>query len=161
VDSSGKPQAEVPDVVGKSFDEAQSDLQAAGFKVTRKDKESDNEDPGTVLAQVPKGGTQVDSGSPIELTVAKESSQVAVPDVTGEDAPAAIAALSGQGFVIDQQSRDVDSPDGDGVVLEQTPRAGTKAKKGSKVTIVVGNFNPDLNPEGGTTTGAGGTGTTP
>jgi eukaryotic-like serine/threonine-protein kinase len=159
--SSGKPQAEVPDVVGKSFDEAQSALQAAGFKVTRKDKETDKEDPGTVLAQVPKGGTQVDSGSPIELTVAKESSQVAVPDVTGEDAPAAIAALSGQGFVIDQQSRDVDSPDGDGVVLEQSPTGGKKAKKGSKVTIVVGKFNPALNPEGGTTTGAGGTGTTP
>jgi serine/threonine-protein kinase len=93
--------------------------------------------------------------------VAKESSQIPVPDVTGEDAPAAIAALSGQGFVIDQQSRDVDSPDGDGVVLEQTPKGGTKTKKGSKVTIVVGKFNPDLNPEGGTTTGAGGTGTTP
>jgi serine/threonine-protein kinase len=159
--SSGKPQAEIPNVVGKSFDEAQSTLQAAGFKVTRKDKESDKEDPGTVLSQSPKGGTQVDSGSTIALTVAKESSQVAVPDVTGEDAPAAIAALSGQGFVIDQQSRDVNTPDGDGVVLEQTPSAGTKAKKGSKVTIVVGNFNPDLNPEGGTTTGNGGTGTTP
>jgi eukaryotic-like serine/threonine-protein kinase len=159
--SSGKPQAEVPDVVGKSFDEAQSTLQAAGFRVTRKDKETDKEDPGTVLAQNPKSGGEVDSGSTVELTVAKESSQVAVPDVTGEDAPAAVAALSGQGFVIDQQSRDVDSPDGDGVVLEQTPAGGKKAKKGSKVTIVVGKFNPDLNPEGGTTTGAGGTGTTP
>jgi eukaryotic-like serine/threonine-protein kinase len=159
--SSGKPQAEVPEVVGKSFDEAQSTLQAAGFKVTRKDSETDKEDPGTVLSQSPKGGTQVDSGSTIALTVAKESSQVAVPDVTGEDAPAAIAALSGQGFVIDQQSRDVDSPDGDGVVLEQSPAGGKKAKKGSKVAIVVGKFNPDLNPEGGTTTGAGGTGTTP
>jgi beta-lactam-binding protein with PASTA domain/tRNA A-37 threonylcarbamoyl transferase component Bud32 len=159
--SSGKPQVEVPDVVDKSFDEAQSTLQAAGFKVTRKDKETEDKDAGTVLAESPKGGTQVDAGSTIALTVAKEPSQVAVPDVTGEDAPTAIAALSGQGFVIDQQSRDVDSPDGDGVVLEQSPTGGKKAKKGSKVTIVVGKFNPDLNPEGGTTTGDGGTGTTP
>jgi eukaryotic-like serine/threonine-protein kinase len=159
--SSGKPQAAVPNVVGKSFDEAQSTLQAAGFKVTRKDKESEDKDPGTVLAQTPKGGVQIDSGSTIALTVAKEPSQVAVPDVTGEDAPAAIAALSGQGFVIDQQSRDVSTPDGDGVVIEQSPTGGKKVKKGSKVTIVVGKFNPDLNPEGGTTTGAGGTGTTP
>jgi eukaryotic-like serine/threonine-protein kinase len=159
--SSGKPQAAVPNVVGKSFDEAQSTLQAAGFKVTRKDKESEDKDPGTVLAQSPKGGVQIDSGSTIALTVAKEPSQVAVPDVTGEDAPTAIAALSGQGFVIDQQSRDVSTPDGDGVVIEQSPTGGKKVKKGSKVTIVVGKFNPDLNPEGGTTTGAGGTGTTP
>jgi eukaryotic-like serine/threonine-protein kinase len=92
--------------------------------------------------------------------VAKEPAQAPVPDVTGEDAPAAIAALSGQGFAIDQQSRDVPTPDGDGVVLEQSPAGGKKVKKGSKVTIVVGKFNPDLNPEGGTTTGDT-TGTTP
>jgi beta-lactam-binding protein with PASTA domain/tRNA A-37 threonylcarbamoyl transferase component Bud32 len=158
--SSGKPQAEVPDVVGKSFEEAQSTLQAAGFKVTRKDKESDTKDPGTVLSQDPKSGTQIDSGSTVALTVAKEPAAAPVPDVTGEDSPDAIRKLSSMGFEVDPQTRDVDSPDGDGVVIEQTPAAGTKAKKGSKVTIVVGKFNPDLNPEGGTTTGDG-TGTTP
>jgi len=159
--SSGKPQVEVPDVVGKSFDEASSNLQAAGFKVTRTDKESDK-DPGTVLSQNPTGGGRIDAGSTIALTVAKAPSQVPVPDVTGEDAPAAIAALSGQGFVIDQQSKDVPTPDGDGVVLEQSPTGGKKAKKGSKVTIVVGKFNPNLNPEGATTTGGTtSTGTTP
>jgi serine/threonine-protein kinase len=159
--SSGKPQVAVPDVVGKSFDEAQSNLQAAGFKVTRTDKESDK-DPGTVLSQNPSSGGRIDAGSTIALTVAKAPSQVPVPDVTGEDAPAAIAALSGQGFVIDQQSRDVPTPDGDGVVLEQSPSGGKKAKKGSKVTIVVGKFNPNLNPEGATTTGGTtSTGTTP
>jgi beta-lactam-binding protein with PASTA domain/tRNA A-37 threonylcarbamoyl transferase component Bud32 len=157
--SSGKPQAEVPDVTGKSFDEAQSTLQAAGFKVTRTNKESEK-DPGTVLAQDPKSGRQVDSGTTIALTVAKESSQTPVPDVTGEDSSDAIRTLSSQGFEVDPQTRDVDSPDGDGVVIEQSPAAGTKAKKGSKVTIVVGKFNPDLNPEGGTTTGDT-TGTTP
>ena len=48
-------------------------------------------------------------------------------------------------------------------MLEQSPTGGKKAKKGSTVTIVVGKFNPDLNPEGGTTTGGGttSTGTTP
>jgi eukaryotic-like serine/threonine-protein kinase len=157
--SSGKPQAEVPDVTGKSFDEAQSTLQAAGFKVTRTNKESEK-DPGTVLAQDPKSGKQVDSGTTVALTVAKESSQTPVPDVTGEDSSDAIRTLSSQGFEVDPQTRDVDSPDGDGVVIEQSPAAGTKAKKGSKVTIVVGKFNPDLNPEGGTTTGDT-TGTTP
>jgi serine/threonine-protein kinase len=160
--SSGKPQVQVPNVVGKSFDEAQSTLQAAGFKVTRIDKESDK-DPGTVLFQDPRSGGRIDAGSTIALTVAKAPSQVPVPDETGEDAATAIAALSGQGFVIDQKSKDVPTPDGDGVVLEQSPTGGKKVKKGSKVTIVVGKFNPSLNPEGGTTTGGGttSTGTTP
>jgi serine/threonine-protein kinase len=159
--SSGKPQADVPDVTGKSFDEAQSTLQAAGFKVTRTDKETTTKDPDIVLSQSPKGGTQVDSGTTVALTVAKAPSQVAVPDVTGEDASAAITTLSKQGFVIDQQSRDVDSPEGDGVVIEQRPAAGGKVKKGGKVTIVVGKFNPALNPEGTTTGATTGTDTTP
>jgi eukaryotic-like serine/threonine-protein kinase len=157
--SSGPEQVDVPNVTGKSFDEAQSTLQAAGFKVTRTDKESDK-DPGTVLAQNPRSGGQADSGSTVALTVAKEPTQVDVPDVTGEDVGTAVQELSKAGFEVDQQSRDVDSPEGDNVVIEQSPPNG-KAKKGSKVTIVVGNFNPDLNPEGnGNTTTDGGTGGT-
>jgi serine/threonine-protein kinase len=156
--SSGPEQVDVPDVTGKPFDEAQSTLQAAGFKVTRTDKESDK-DPDTVLSQNPKGGTQADSGATIALTVAKEPTQVDVPDVTGEDVSTAVQRLSKAGFEVDQQSRDVDSPEGDGVVIEQSPQSG-KAKKGSKVTIVVGNFNPNLNPEGNGNTTTGGTGGT-
>jgi serine/threonine-protein kinase len=155
--SSGPEQVEVPDVKGKSFDEAKSQLEAEGFKVTRKDQETEDQDAGTVLTQDPAGGTQTDEGSAVQLTVAKEPSQVDVPDVTGEEQAAAIRALSAEGFEIDQQTQDVDSPEGDGVVLEQDP-AGGKAKKGSTVTIVVGRFNPDLNPEGGTTPAPGGDG---
>jgi serine/threonine-protein kinase len=165
--SSGPEQVDVPDVSGQSFDQAQSTLQNAGFRVNRTDKESDK-DPGTVLSQNPAGGTQADSGSTVTLTVAKEPTQVDVPDVTGEDSADAVRRLSGQGFEVNQQSRDVNSPEGDGVVIEQSPKGGGKAKKGSQVTIVVGKFNPDLNPEGGgggTTTpttpgGTGGTGGT-
>jgi serine/threonine-protein kinase len=161
--SSGPEQVDVPNVSGQSFDQAQSTLQNAGFRVNRTDKES-TKDPGTVLSQNPQGGTQADAGSTVTLTVAKEPTDVTVPDVTGEDSTDAVRSLSGQGFEVDQQSRDVNSPEGDGVVIEQSPAGGGKAKKGSKVTIVVGKFNPDLNPEGGgggtTTGGAGGTGGT-
>jgi serine/threonine-protein kinase len=154
--SSGPEQVDVPDVTGKQFDEAQSTLQAAGFKVTRTDKESDK-DAGTVLSQNPKGGTQADAGATVALTVATEPTEVDVPDVTGEDVATAVQRLSKAGFEVDQQSRDVDSPEGDNVVIEQSPTAG-KAKKGSNVTIVVGHFNPNLNPEGTGTSTDGGTG---
>ncbi|HEX7299294.1 MAG TPA: Stk1 family PASTA domain-containing Ser/Thr kinase [Solirubrobacteraceae bacterium] len=148
--SSGPEQVDVPDVTGKSFDEAKSELEAAGLKATRKDQDSEDEDPGTVLGQSPKAGTQAPEDSAVQLTVAREPSQVAVPDVSGEDQAVAIRELSAAGFEIDRQTRDVDSPEGDGVVVEQDPPGGDKAKKGSTVTIVVGTFNPDLNPEGNT-----------
>ena len=154
--STGPEQVAVPDETGKSFDEASSDLQAAGFKVTRKDQENTDKDPGTVLGQTPKGGSQAAKGSVVALTVAKAPATVEVPDVTGEDQGDAIARLSAEGFEVQRQEKDVDSPEGDGVVIEQDPPGG-KAKKGSTVTIVVGKFNPNLNPEGTTTT-PGGTG---
>jgi len=156
--STGPTEVAVPDETGKSFDEASTELEAAGFKVTRKDQETADEDPGTVLSQTPKGGTQAAKGSVVTLTVAKEPTQVDVPDVTGEDQGTAIARLSGAGFEIQRKEKDVDSPEGDGVVIEQAPANG-KAKKGSTVTIVVGKFNPNLNPEGSSTTPA--TPTTP
>jgi eukaryotic-like serine/threonine-protein kinase len=156
VASTGPEQVDVPDVSGKSFDEASSELEAAGFKVTRKDQETEDEDPGTVLSQSPKGGGQAAKGSAVTLTVAKEPAEADVPDVTGEDQGDAIAKLSAQGFEIQRQEKDVDSPEGDGVVVEQDP-AGGKAKKGSTVTIVVGKFNPNLNPEGTTTEPPAGT----
>jgi beta-lactam-binding protein with PASTA domain len=155
--SSGPEQADVPDVTGKSYDEAKSLLEAAGFKTTRKDQESADKDPGTVLAQAPKAGTQAPQASAVLLTVAKAPSQIDVPDVTGEDQAVAVRELSKAGFEVDPQSRDVNSPEGDGVVLEQSPPGGGKAKKGSRVTIIVGKFNPDLNPEGNTTTQGGAT----
>jgi eukaryotic-like serine/threonine-protein kinase len=150
--STGPEQVDVPDETGKSYDEASADLQAAGFKVTRKDQETTDKDPGTVLSQDPKGGGQAPKGSVVTLTVAKEPTQVAVPDVTGEDQGTAIAELSGAGFEIQRKEKDVDSPEGDGVVIEQSPTGGDKAKRGSQVTITVGRFNPNLNPEGTPTT---------
>lgn len=156
--SSGPEQVELPDVTKQSYDEAKSQLEAAGFKVTRKDQETADEDPGTVIGENPAGGTQQPEGTSVQLTVAKEPTEIDVPDTTGEDQATAVKKLSGRGFQVDQQTQDVDTPDNDGVVIEQDPAGGGKAKKGATVTIVVGRFNPDLNPEGeGTTTTPGAT----
>lgn len=57
----------VPDVTGMSVDSAKSTLSAQGFKVSAS---SDN---GQVTAQSIPGGSQVDSGSTIELTVVDNS----------------------------------------------------------------------------------------
>jgi serine/threonine-protein kinase len=170
--SQGPEQVVIPNVSGQSFDAAKGQLTDAGFRVARVTQESADQDPGTVLSQDPTGGTQAAKGDTVTLTVAKAPEQVDVPDVTGEDAADAVRALSRAGFEVDQKSKTVDSPEGDGVVVEQSP-AGGKADKGAKVTITVGKFDPSLNPEGTTTTtppaaGPGatttttpGTGTTP
>jgi beta-lactam-binding protein with PASTA domain len=45
------------------------------------------------------------------------------------------------------QHENVDTIDQDGIVVDQSPAGGEQLRKGSKVTIKVGKFNPPLNPE--------------
>ncbi len=153
--SSGKAKATVPGVVGKSFDEARSTLEAAGFRVTRKDQESSDKPADTVLAQSPPGDSKVDEGTTVSLTVAKEPAQVDVTDVTGESSADAIRRLSKDGFEVNQKTQTVDSPEGDDTVLSQDP-AGGKAKKGSTVTITVGKYVAPTDTTQTTTTPAPG-----
>jgi serine/threonine-protein kinase len=151
--SKGPERATVPDVTGSTRDEAQSSLEDAGFTVSVKEVESEDKDPGTVLSQDPAGGTSAKKGSRVTLTVAKEPSQVEVPDVTGENEDDAIAILSKAGFEVRRTTQDVPTEDGDGVVLEQNP-AGGKAKKGEKVTITVGRYVPPDTGDGTGDTGS-------
>ena len=154
--SSGKAQVSVPDVTGQSFDDARSQLEAAGFKVSRKDQETTSKPADTVLSQSPAGAQKADQGSTVTLTVAKEPSQIAVPDVTGESSETAVRKLSKAGFTIDQKDQSVDQPDGDNTVLTQDPAGGKKAKKGDTVTITIGRYTPPANTQT-TTTPPGGT----
>jgi eukaryotic-like serine/threonine-protein kinase len=148
--SKGPEQVEVPSEVGKSLDDARNELDGLGFTVSVKRQESATEDPDTVLSQDPAGG-QHDKGSTVTLTVAKEPSEVEVPDETGQQDTDAVSALQDAGFSVDVTRQDTQNLDEDGIVLSQDPDHG-KAKKGSKVKLVVGHFNPDLQGEGGTTT---------
>ena len=51
-----------------------------------------------------------------------------------------------------RREQSIDGPDGDGTVLETTPPAGEQRDKGSRVTIVVGRFEPEnLDPDPGAT----------
>jgi len=69
--SSGPEQVTVPDETGKTLDDARSDLENAGFKVsvTRQDTQNLDED-GIVLAQDPDGG-QAKKGSTVKIVVGR------------------------------------------------------------------------------------------
>jgi beta-lactam-binding protein with PASTA domain len=170
--SLGPEQVAVPSVVGQNEDDARNTLQDAGFTVSITRKESKDAQPGTVLAQSPSGGVPAAKGATVTLTVAKAPAQVQVPDMRGETEDVAIARLSKDGFEVRRKEQIVDSPEGDGVVIEQNP-AGGQAPAGSTVTITVGKYeagSPEppggaTTPGGtttpGTTTTAPGAGTTP
>jgi eukaryotic-like serine/threonine-protein kinase len=144
--SSGPARATVPGVVGRSQGEATSTLEAAGFRVSVSEEETDGAPAGTVTAQSPSAGSRVAEGATVTITVAREPEQVEVPDVTGEEASDAVATLSGAGFRVRQTEREITTPDGDGTVVAQSPASGS-APRGSTVTITIARFRPDLDPD--------------
>ncbi len=145
--SRGPEEAEVPDVIGLSQAEATAQLQDAGFEVTTTKKESTTAEAGTVTASSPGAGETLRKGETVALTIAKVPAEVDVPDVRGETVNEALGDLGDAGLQVRQLKRSVDSPDEDGIVLDQDPASG-KLRKGETVTITYGVFDDSsLDPE--------------
>jgi serine/threonine-protein kinase len=137
--STGPEQVQVPDVVGETEDNARSAIESAGLRVGKvTDKETVDEDPGTVLEQSPAKGKSVAKGSAVKLTVAKAPPDVTVPDVVDETGDNARQMLEDAGFEVRVREQTVTDATQDGVVLEQSPDALEQRPKGSRVRIVVG-----------------------
>jgi serine/threonine-protein kinase len=123
------------DLVGKPFEEAQAALQKLGLTATRVDAESPDKPAGTVLSTDPAGGTTVDKGTAVTVTVAAEP-PVDIPNVVGQDQVAAQNALQTAGFQVTVQPAPSNTVAA-GKVIATTPAGGTKAPKGSTVTMQV------------------------
>jgi serine/threonine-protein kinase len=100
-----------------------------------------------VLRQEPAAGTQVAQGATVDLVVAKAPEEVAVPGVIDSTEEEATQALEDAGFKVRTDDAPVQTPDEDGIVVDQDPSPDTPRPKGSTVTITVGRFEPDVVPE--------------
>jgi serine/threonine-protein kinase len=148
--STGVPKVTVPDVTGESEAQAKSDLHAAGFEVTSASQTTSSGTPGTVISQTPTGNTQAPAGTTVTIVVAKAPNTVKVPDVKGQTAAAAQSALQAAGFTVTQQPKSVTHPQKNGLVLSESPGAGTMVKKGGSVTITVGKYTAPSGSTGAT-----------
>ncbi|WP_018635857.1 Stk1 family PASTA domain-containing Ser/Thr kinase [Parafrankia elaeagni] len=141
--SSGPSSVEVPrDLVGLTFDEAKARLDALNFNLTvqQQSVSSDEQDPGRVVRTSPDPGQRVGSGSTVTLFVAREEEddddggdgsgvRVTVPDVVGKSWPEAERILNRAGLRADGWSLF------GGTVRSQSPKANSKAERGSTVRL--------------------------
>jgi eukaryotic-like serine/threonine-protein kinase len=127
--SKGAEPVDVPDVTGKSVDDAKSTLKDVGLRGKVAERKYDEQvADGDVISQAPPDG-QLPKGSDVALVVSKGPPLVAVPDVVGMSIGEAIARLHSAGF-----QTSAFGP-GFGTVRGQNPRGGT-APKGSTIKIV-------------------------
>jgi serine/threonine-protein kinase len=132
--SEGKPKTRVPNVVGKSRDEAVADLVGAKLKanvVAVNSLKPVNE----VLAQAPKPGTELIVNSTVRINVSKGPKPITIPNVVGSAFETAQSQLQGVGFAVARE--DVEDAADAGIVVGQSPAAGTQLGKGSVVTLQV------------------------
>ncbi|MFF0116898.1 Stk1 family PASTA domain-containing Ser/Thr kinase [Streptomyces prasinus] len=134
--STGAPKVEVPDVKGLSFADAEKSLKEKGFETEKKSQES-SDTPDTVLSQDPAGGTTREKGTTITLTVAREASQVTVPNLLGSTPDAAKTLLESKGLVLGVQTEEESTAQAEGTVFEQSLSPGTDVDRGSTVTIKI------------------------
>ncbi len=152
--SSGAPLVTLAQVQGLTFQSAQVALIAEGFKV-KKVPIASNLTPGQVLSQTPSGA-KAPQGSTITLEVAQPPTRVLVPDVEGEAASTAEQALVAAGLNSVASNQAVLNPAQNGIVLSETPGAGSRVKKGKTILLVVGSYTaPNTSASGAS--GASGT----
>ena len=131
--SSGAEQKSVPNVVGKSQNDAKSTLTGQGFSVNVKEIDG-TEAAGTVVDQLPAGG-KADAGSTVTITVSK-GNQVVVPNLVGMSLDKAKSTLSSAGLSEDGQTHKNDNAAA-GTVIDQSVPAGTVKAKGSGVSLTI------------------------
>ena len=130
--SGGSGTATVPDVVGKSAEDATAEVQAAGLMVFLDGVQSDQES-GTVVAQSPAANTKQKGGSTVTLAVSRGTGTVTMPNVEAEPATRAVTSLEQLGLNVNVISVPSDLPVG--TVIAQNPGAGKKIAVGSLVRI--------------------------
>jgi len=137
---SARPQTEpVPDLVGTTFANASSRLEAAGLEPRRRLEHSDRP-AGEVLEQAPAPGASAERGTTVVLTVSDGPDRISVPDLEGLRAGAAARAIRQAGLELDLQAERSQEPEG--TVLGQQPRAGASVEPGSAVTLRVSSGPP-------------------
>jgi serine/threonine-protein kinase len=153
--SKGPEDVTVPNVVGKTEQQALDQLRTAGFAVTTFDVPA--ADPqGTVVAQDPAGDTKAKRGARVRINVSTGKTTgsttprppgpppppppppttpaaVTVPNLVGQNRKTAAEQVRSLGLKV--VIRYVPSEEAVGTVVSQSPAAGTTAKRGGGVLI--------------------------
>ncbi len=131
--SAGQQKAIVPDVSGKTLDEATQILEARKFRVVPVADNQSDQRKNQVTRTDPSPGERLPVGS--EVKVYYSTGFRAVPSVVGRDVEAATTTLEDAGFNVVPSDVASDLPEGQ--VVSQDPSGGTKAAYQSTVVIQV------------------------
>ena len=121
-------QVTVPDVGGRTQDEATALITDAGLTIGTISRETSTaEEKDRVLGSDPGSGTQADPETPVSLVIGGGPNTLAVPDVSGDAQDDAIGRLKNAGFTGSISTDQVDSLEAEGTVVQVDPAVGSQA----------------------------------
>jgi eukaryotic-like serine/threonine-protein kinase len=134
----GQPdEAVVPNVLGLTFDDAATRLNAIGFRAEQGESRYNVGSPrSTVLSETPSPSTSAPKGSRIVLDISAGQRRSATPNVVGMDREQAQLALEKVGLEVGEV-REHESPLPHGEVISMSPVAGTQLILPSAIALVV------------------------
>jgi serine/threonine-protein kinase len=134
---SGLSRVAVPNLDGLSIEQAASTLAEANLQLGAQTPELSDRPDGTVIAQQPAAGEQLEQNQSVNVTVSSGKEQATVPQLIALTSPeSARIALTDAGLklgIVSQKASDQPS----GYVLEQSPPEGTQVDAGTMINITV------------------------
>ena len=130
----------MPDVVGKTVEDATNTLYGKNLRVQVVYEESDTYDLSVVIRTDPEKNTEVAVGALVTLTASlgagSDSNGVEVPSVVSQSYEDAEKTLKGQGFTVIRMEGYSDAVSA-GYVVSQVPEAFERAPAGAGITLTV------------------------
>jgi len=138
--SAGLEKTKVPDVTGKSLDDARKLLEDANLELgTQSTKNSDTVESGLIIEQSINKGEEVEPGTAVDVVVSSgpATKLTTVPMLLGDTLQEAQKKLLESGLITGEITFGYDSKYVDGVVISQGVAAGTQIVEGQAVSIVI------------------------
>lgn len=137
--STGKETFKLDNVTGMDYDQAQSQLENDGLKVSLEFEYSDSVDKNEVIRTSPEAGSQVAEGDTVTIVASKgkETKYVTVPYVIGYDLDTAISMIKDAGLTYDGKSSDYSDSVSKGEVMNQSIGSGQSVEEGTSITLTV------------------------
>jgi|UniRef100_A0A7V3RHH7 serine/threonine-protein kinase len=136
--SKGASNVIVPELKGLGLSEATIKLNDLGLRIGDiKTEENSTIEKDKIISTLPVAGSRVKRGDAITIVLSGGAEMIEVPRLIGKALTTAKRIIEEKGFVVGSVSYEVSTEFDVGIVMAQNPKPGTKARKGSKIDLIV------------------------
>ncbi len=126
----------MPDLVGKTRQQAEETLKSSGVKYNIEKLHSEKAGEGTVIDQSIKPNTEIASDEAVTLVISL-GKQLYFPNIVNKSKSDAEKTLKDLSIKLVVENEVYSNTVGKGLVISQKPKAGEKAEKGETVTVTI------------------------